>query len=654
MSVISDENALTGTPKATWDVTGAGDTSIQGFPRRMSVNQGDTLQFSVHSPDSAWAGTVYRLGWYSGDGGRDIDDVSGPQTAQPAGTTNATTGMVDCGNWLTNGSWAVPADACPGVYVIKIWRTDNTALASHIGPFVVRDPSRKAPLAVKTSDSTWQAYNHAGADPDDILNGKSIYGTGTSSAFTFSQATRSRAVSYHRPLVTRQHLPQTSFWNAEYPLVRWLERCGYDLDYVSCVDVDTNPDLLLDREAVVSSGHDEYWSPGMRDAHIEARDAGVNQLYLSGNEAFWRINYNADRRQYACWKDTHDGALNPTGVYSGTWQDTRGFNPDRRPAALLNGQRFRLNGLSAYELVATADHAGSPFWRDTAVAALSGASTWTSPDHIIGFEGDEPADMDPGETPSGLLRLSEVTYTVANLIADDDGNIYTGSGDYTHALTLYRAQSGAMVFGAGTVQYAWGLDDIHDRHPGGTLATTVLQQALTNLLADMGVPPETLPAGLVEPVPVDSTAYGFTEDPMANAAFNKFKEGLLGGLYDLNTATIKAALVRGYTFDPTDEFVADVVATGTINGTSAALANPTLTDGVFDADDTSIATTANATNHGLLVFQSSAVTGGADVAQSAQRLIAYYDTGTGLPIQPGTGTVAVGWSGGTNRILKVG
>jgi hypothetical protein len=141
---------------------------------------------------------------------------------------------------------------------------------------------------------------------------------------------------------------------------------------------------------------------------------------------------------------------------------------------------------------------------------------------------------------------------------------------------------------------------------------------------------------------------------MANTAFNKFKEGLLNAAYDLNTATIKCAFVRGYTFDATDEFVSDIVATGTINGTSAALGSPTITDGVFDAADTTITTTANATDHGLLVFQSSAVTGGADVAQSAQRVIAYYDTGTGLPIQPGTGSVAVTWDSGTNRILKVG
>lgn len=141
---------------------------------------------------------------------------------------------------------------------------------------------------------------------------------------------------------------------------------------------------------------------------------------------------------------------------------------------------------------------------------------------------------------------------------------------------------------------------------------------------------------------------------MANAVFDTFKEGLLNAAYDLNTATIKCAFVRGYTFNAAHAFVSDVTATGTLNGTSAALTTPTITNGVFDADDTSIATAANATNHGLLVFQSSAVGGGADVAASAQRVIAYFDTGTGLPIQPGTGNVTVTFDSGTNKILKIG
>lgn len=137
--------------------------------------------------------------------------------------------------------------------------------------------------------------------------------------------------------------------------------------------------------------------------------------------------------------------------------------------------------------------------------------------------------------------------------------------------------------------------------------------------------------------------------------FSPAVEGFISGEIDLDTATIKAAFVRGYTFSAAHKFVSDVTgAGGTINGTSAALSGKTVTNGVFDAADTTASTTASAVDHGILLFQSSAVTGGADVAASAQRVIAWFDTGTGLPIQPGTGSTPITWDNGTNKIIKVG
>jgi hypothetical protein len=141
---------------------------------------------------------------------------------------------------------------------------------------------------------------------------------------------------------------------------------------------------------------------------------------------------------------------------------------------------------------------------------------------------------------------------------------------------------------------------------------------------------------------------------MTNAAFTPFCEGILDGTIDLDTAVIKAAFIRGYTFSAADKFMSTVLGTGTLNGTPVALTSVTVTGGVFDAADSSITTTANATNHGIIIYQASAVTGGADVATSAQRTICYLDVGTGLPIQPGTGATPITWDNGTNKILKVG
>jgi len=143
---------------------------------------------------------------------------------------------------------------------------------------------------------------------------------------------------------------------------------------------------------------------------------------------------------------------------------------------------------------------------------------------------------------------------------------------------------------------------------------------------------------------------------MANALFGPAAQGLLTGEIDLDTAAIKAAFVRGYTFVATHKFVSDVTgAGGVLNGTSAALTGLNVsTAGVVDADDTTATTVASAANHSVLLFQASAVTGGADVAAGAQRLIAYLDSGTSLPIQPGSGATAINFDNGANKIFKVG
>ena len=67
----------------------------------------------------------------------------------------------------------------------------------------------------------------------------------------------------------------------------------------------------------------------------------------------------------------------------------------------------------------------------------------------------------------------------------DYGSNY-GRGTAEHHLTLTRHASGALVFGAGTVQWSLGLDNEHD---GDRPAPSVsMQQATVNLLAEHARP----------------------------------------------------------------------------------------------------------------------------------------------------------------------
>ena len=108
-------------------------------------------------------------------------------------------------------------------------------------------------------------------------------------------------------------------FNAEYPMVRFLESNGYDVSYTSGVDTDRRGAELLEHEAFLSVGHDEYWS-GTQRANVEAaRDAGVDLAFFSGNEVFWKTRWEnsidgsgTPHRTLVSYKETHaDAKIDP-------------------------------------------------------------------------------------------------------------------------------------------------------------------------------------------------------------------------------------------------------------------------------------------------------------------------------------------------------
>lgn len=139
----------------------------------------------------------------------------------------------------------------------------------------------------------------------------------------------------------------------------------------------------------------------------------------------------------------------------------------------------------------------------------------------------------------------------------------------------------------------------------------------------------------------------------ANALYDIGRQGFLDATIDWDTAVIKMVLVDSGTYTvnlSTHQFMSSVSG---IVATSAALASKTTTAGVADAADVTYTAVTGASAEALLIYQSSAVTGGSDVASSAQRVIAYIDTATGLPVTPNGGDITVTFDSGTNRIFKL-
>ncbi|MET0447298.1 MAG: N,N-dimethylformamidase beta subunit family domain-containing protein, partial [Aeromicrobium sp.] len=109
---ISCENSKPGTPQSEWDVEGAGDDDIQGFATDISVNVGSRVDFKIDTTASAYSVTIYRTGYYDGDGARQIATVTPSATLpqrQPQCITDVSTEMYDCGNWGVSASWNVPS-----------------------------------------------------------------------------------------------------------------------------------------------------------------------------------------------------------------------------------------------------------------------------------------------------------------------------------------------------------------------------------------------------------------------------------------------------------------------------------------------------------------------------------------------------------------
>src|SRR5437868_289678 len=71
-NAITDENALPGSPSSEWDVSLAGDATIQGFATDISVDRGQTIHFKVDTDAPAWHVEIYRLGYYQGNGARHV------------------------------------------------------------------------------------------------------------------------------------------------------------------------------------------------------------------------------------------------------------------------------------------------------------------------------------------------------------------------------------------------------------------------------------------------------------------------------------------------------------------------------------------------------------------------------------------------------
>ena len=136
---------------------------------------------------------------------------------------------------------------------------------------------------------------------------------------------------------------------------------------------------------------------------------------------------------------------------------------------------------------------------------------------------------------------------------------------------------------------------------------------------------------------------------MANTLYDLGRQKFLEGSIAWLTDDIKVMLVDtdDYVFSQAHEFVDDVTGfAGAEIDRSGNLASKTSVGGVADADDIVIPTVSGDQFEAIIIFKDSGL-------DSTSPLIAFIDSGTGLPLTPNGGSVTLSFDSGADRIFKL-
>ena len=301
---------------------------IRGYPRHPSVRPGGTVTLHVSTDAPA-----FRVEWVRQ--GAALEGVDGPDAGALAGQA-LPDGPPDRDWGWPAYDFAVPADWRSGAYLARLVETgaDGGTLP---GPqpgevlFVVRPAlgGATAPILYKLSWATYHAYNSTG------------YGSLYAEALWSPEHPRPGfKVTFRRPgggaggVVQPGDPPDAhepgsrrqTFAHWDAPLIGWLERAGYDVDYCTDLDLHEDAGLLTPYALLLSVGHDEYWSETMRDRLDAFTRGGGNIAFLSGNIGGYRVHMTDDDTAMVCAKVVPPSKSGATWERDEPWE----FDPENR------------------------------------------------------------------------------------------------------------------------------------------------------------------------------------------------------------------------------------------------------------------------------------------------------------------------------------
>jgi hypothetical protein len=433
------ENALPG--DRHWVIRHLGaEHEIEGYAGKASVRRGESFPLFVSSASAGYRVTAYRLGWYQGYGARKVWQ-SGPLRGhkQNGPVLTASTNMIQT-NW--DPMLDVPTDDWPpGSYLLRL---DADSGAQRYVPVTVRSAATAGKVVIKNGVETWQAYNTWGGY--DLYKGPQG-----------DYAGRSRAVSLDRPYGGNG---ADMFLTYERNVVKLAEQMGLPLAYVTSMDLAADPHLLDGASALISLGHDEYWSPSERANVTAARDTGVNLAFLGANALFRRTRLEATTlgrdRLVVCYKTSYtDDPMygREASLVTSDWRAA----PSPDPESSLIGTLYEsYPANAAYRVVSP----GSWVFKGTGVPA------GTTFRNLVGVEYDRVNPGYPVQRPIEVLSHSPLICQGVSSYGD--------SAYYTHS-------GGAGVFNAGTMRWVEAIFGDQPHGISGT-ATAFVRQVTANIL----------------------------------------------------------------------------------------------------------------------------------------------------------------------------
>jgi hypothetical protein len=446
---VTQENAKPGT--ADWRITKAPKPGeIEGYADAVSAQQGENLSLYVSTTAPVYDVDAFRMGSYQGLWGRRIWRIGGVAGHKQTRTT-VTSGlnMIEA-RWAPSVPVHIDSSWPPGDYLFKL--SASTGGQQWI-PLTVRDDTSRAAFMVMNAVTDWQAYNTWG--------GCSLYACpGGGGRTSVPVGTRAKEVSFDRPY--REGSGAADFVGNELPLVVLLETFGFDVSYSTSVDLDRRPELVLQHSALLSLGHDEYWSKSMFDGAQSARDRGVNIAFFGANAVYRQIRLVASplgpARRQINYRSTDDPVrkINPT-LTTVSWRES----PVNRPEQTLIGQQYECNPVRADLVVADASS-----WVYSGTGLRNG-------DHVPITVGTEYDRYDPnvrGPADVEVLAHSPVRCR--------------GKSSYSD-VTYYTVPGGGGVFASGT---NWWISKLNPPGPGNPHEPAIIGMTL-NVLRVFGSGP---------------------------------------------------------------------------------------------------------------------------------------------------------------------